>query len=220
MVAGQDTAGEGGKGRAAANPAMASEVPSLAGELQTSATSLVSLVSDVLDLTRFDTGRVELNESEFQLADAVAEEVRQQTPVAAAKNLALRYEPPSIPILVRADRVKLGTYKAPSAPRPAAPKRLTLKRKGAFLALSWPRDGMAKTTLVEIRSSNGLNIARTVKRPALRLKAPPAGTRLTITLTATSRTGVLGRPGRFSRTLPKHNATKKPKTHRKAAQHR
>ena len=96
----------------------------------------------------------------------------------------------------------------------------TLKRKGAFLALSWPRDAMAKTTLVEIRSSNGLNIARTAKRPALRLKAPPAGTRLTITLTATSRTGVLGRPGRFSRTLPKHKATKKPKTHRKAAQHR
>jgi uncharacterized delta-60 repeat protein len=119
-----------------------------------------------------------------------------------------------------ADRIKLGTYKAPSAPRPAAPKRLTLKRKGAYLALSWPRDAMAKTTLVEIRSSNGLNIARTVKRPALRLKAPPAGTRLTITLTATSRTGVLGRSGHFKRTLPKPKAIKKPKTHKKVATHR
>lgn len=94
--------------RAAANPAMAPEVPSLAGELQSSATSLVTLVSDVLDLTRFDTGRIELNESDFALADAVAEEVRQQTPVASAKGVTLRYEPPSIPILARTDRVKFG----------------------------------------------------------------------------------------------------------------
>jgi signal transduction histidine kinase/CheY-like chemotaxis protein len=94
--------------RAAANPAMAPEVPSLAGELQSSATSLVTLVSDVLDLTRFDTGRIELNESDFALADAVAEEVRQQTPVAQSRGITLRYEPPAVSILARTDRVKLG----------------------------------------------------------------------------------------------------------------
>jgi uncharacterized delta-60 repeat protein len=111
------------------------------------------------------------------------------------------------------DRLKLGTYTAPNAPRPAAPKRLTLKRKGAFITLSWPRDALAKTTLVELKSSNGLNVARTVKRPAFRFKAPPAGSKLKITLTGTSKTGVLGKAGHFTRTLPK-KATKK--THKKA----
>jgi hypothetical protein len=119
-----------------------------------------------------------------------------------------------------ADRIKLGTYKAPNAPRPAAPKHLTLKRKGAFITLSWPRDALAKTTLVELRSSNGLNVARTVKRPTLRLKAPPAGSKLRITLTGTSKTGVLGKAGRFTRTLPKPKPSKKPKAKHKAVKHR
>jgi CheY-like chemotaxis protein len=94
--------------RAAANPAMASEVPSLAGELQSSATSLVTLVSDVLDLTRFDSGRIELNESDFPLAEAVAEEVRQQLPVAHARGIQLLFSSPPASILTRTDRVKLG----------------------------------------------------------------------------------------------------------------
>jgi uncharacterized delta-60 repeat protein len=119
-----------------------------------------------------------------------------------------------------ADRLKLGTYKAPNAPRPVAPRRLTLKRKGAFITLSWPRNALAKTTLVEIKSSNGLNVARTVKRPTLRLKAPPAGTKLRITLTATSKTGVLGQAGRFTRTLPKPKPAKHHKAKKKVAKHR
>jgi uncharacterized delta-60 repeat protein len=119
-----------------------------------------------------------------------------------------------------AGRLKLGTYTAPNAPRPAAPKRLTLKRRGAYLTLTWPRDPLAKTTLVELRSSNGLNIARTVKRPTLRLKAPPAGAKLKIALTGTSKTGVLGISGRFTRTLPKPKPAKRHRTHGKAPKHR
>ena len=38
-----------------------------------------------------------------------------------------------------ADRRKLGTYTAPNAPRPAAARKLTLKRKGTSIVLSWPR---------------------------------------------------------------------------------
>src|SRR5213078_2871400 len=55
--------------RVSTNPAMATEIPAMAGELQASATSLVNLVSDVLDLTRFDSGKIELNESDFSLAE-------------------------------------------------------------------------------------------------------------------------------------------------------
>ena len=105
------------------------------------------------------------------------------------------------------------------AESPAAPKRLTLKRKGSFIVLTWPRDRLAVKTLVGVKSSNGLNFAKTVKRPTLRLKAPPAGSKLTITLAGTSKTGVLGKTGRFTRTLPKPKAAKQHKA-KKVVKHR
>ncbi|MDX6684484.1 MAG: hypothetical protein QOF86_612, partial [Baekduia sp.] len=107
-------------------------------------------------------------------------------------------------------REKLGTYSAPNAPRPAAARRLTVKRSGKSLLLSWPRNALAKTTQVDIKTSTGLDITRIVRRPALRLPAPPAGTTLRVTITATSPTGVLGRAGRFTRRLPKAK-TQQPK---------
>jgi uncharacterized delta-60 repeat protein len=102
-----------------------------------------------------------------------------------------------------ADRLKLGTYTAPDPPRPATIKRLTVKRKGTYLVLSWPRDARTKAWRIDLKSTNGLNLSRTVKRPTLRLKAPPKGTRLTIALTGTAKTGVLGRPARFTRRVPR-----------------
>ncbi|HEX5925556.1 MAG TPA: PKD domain-containing protein [Baekduia sp.] len=113
-----------------------------------------------------------------------------------------------------ADRRKLGTYTAPNAPRPMAARKLTLKRKGTSIVLSWPRSAVAKTTQVDIKSSNGLNLSKIVKRPTVRLKAPPAGTTLKITITGTSRTGVLGKPAHFTRKLPKAK-TKKKVAHRR-----
>jgi hypothetical protein len=89
-----------------------------------------------------------------------------------------------------------------------------LQRKGTSILLSWPRSALAKTTQVDIRSSNGLNLSKIVKRPTVRLKAPPAGTVLKITITGTSRTGVLGKPARFTRKLPKAK-TKKKVAHRR-----
>jgi uncharacterized delta-60 repeat protein len=99
-------------------------------------------------------------------------------------------------------RTKLGTYKAPGPPRPAAPRTLTVKRSGATLILSWPRDARTKTTQVDLRTSTGLNITKIVKRPTLRLRAPKTGATLKLTLTGTSRTGVVGNPARFTRKVP------------------
>ncbi|HWI72250.1 MAG TPA: hypothetical protein VNT55_09855, partial [Baekduia sp.] len=96
-------------------------------------------------------------------------------------------------------RTKLSTYKAPGPPRPAAARRLTVKRSGKSIVLSWPRDARAKTFQVDLRSSSGLNITRIVKRPALRLPAPAPGTTLKVTITATSRTGVVGKAAHFTR---------------------
>ncbi|MCC7351393.1 MAG: response regulator [Phycisphaerales bacterium] len=94
--------------RTASNPDMADDIPQLAVELQSSASVLTNLVTDVLDLARYDTGKLELNETEFDLSAVLAGEVRQSLPLAQAKGLELNYVQPSNPILIRGDRVKIG----------------------------------------------------------------------------------------------------------------
>ena len=94
--------------RTASNPAMFSEVPELAQELHNSAVSLVNLLSDVLDVARFDSDKIELQESEFSLSSLLTEEQRQLLPLARQKGLSLDVHPPSEPIVLRADRIKLG----------------------------------------------------------------------------------------------------------------
>src|SRR5437763_15884806 len=62
--------------RTADSPSMAAEIPQLAEELRGSATALVNLVSNVLDVTRFDTDKLELHETEFPLTQLIDEETR------------------------------------------------------------------------------------------------------------------------------------------------
>src|SRR6201995_5602253 len=50
--------------RSAANQALFGEIPELANNLKHSAITLVDLVTDVLDLTRYDNGAIDLQESE------------------------------------------------------------------------------------------------------------------------------------------------------------
>jgi PAS domain S-box-containing protein len=93
--------------RYSADPAVSSQIPELAKKLQANALALVELVSDVLDLARFDSGKIELLESEFALADLLGEECRQLQPLAEEKGLELVVEPFDRPIWLRTDRVKL-----------------------------------------------------------------------------------------------------------------
>ncbi|HEY1628712.1 MAG TPA: histidine kinase dimerization/phospho-acceptor domain-containing protein, partial [Tepidisphaeraceae bacterium] len=62
--------------RTASEPAMAAEVPSIAADVRRNALSLVELVTVVLDLTRFDSGRIDLEESEFSLNELINDECR------------------------------------------------------------------------------------------------------------------------------------------------
>jgi PAS domain S-box-containing protein len=94
--------------RTSANPAMVGQIPQMAGELQSSAATLVELVSDVLDVARFDSGKIELQESEFSLAVLFNDEGRQLLPMAREKGLKLEKELPDPPIWLRTDRIKLG----------------------------------------------------------------------------------------------------------------
>lgn len=94
--------------RSAHNPALQNDIPDLARDLRGSALSLLELVSDVLDLARFDSGRIDLQESEFWLGETIADECRQLQPLARGKSLELLQEPVDPPIRMRTDRIKLG----------------------------------------------------------------------------------------------------------------
>ncbi|RKQ87238.1 putative delta-60 repeat protein [Solirubrobacter pauli] len=105
-------------------------------------------------------------------------------------------------------RLELGKYTAPAPQRPAGAKRLTVKRSGKKLVLRWR--GKAYRQQVDIRSSKGLNVTRTVKRPTTAIALPAAGTKLTVMVTGTTKAGVKGPAVRFTTKVP----TKRPK-HRK-----
>ncbi len=95
--------------RATRNPSLANEIPQIAEELQSSATSLVNLVSDVLDVSRSDSGPVNFQNTRFALRDLLEEVRGQLEPVATAKGLKIRIEMQAHdPIFLDADRVKLG----------------------------------------------------------------------------------------------------------------
>jgi signal transduction histidine kinase len=83
-------------------------VKELAGELHSSSLSLVELVTNVLDVTRFDTDKLELRETDFPLGALMEEEVRQVMPLAEAKGIKLQAERVDPPVWLRADRIKLG----------------------------------------------------------------------------------------------------------------
>ena len=93
--------------RTASNPALAGEVPDLARELHASALSLVELLGDVLDLARYDSGRLEMQETEFSVAELLDEEYRRFAPLAREKGLSLNVTRPDPPLKVRTDRIKL-----------------------------------------------------------------------------------------------------------------
>ncbi len=87
-------------------PGRESEIAEMARELHSSAMALVNLLGDVLDVTRFDAGRVELQESEFDLRQLLESESQHLMPLARDKNLPFTLSAgPSI--WVRADKVKL-----------------------------------------------------------------------------------------------------------------
>jgi len=93
--------------RAADTPALAGQIPDMVQRLRNSVTALMDLVNDLLDLSRFDSGKVELIESEFSLNDLLDGESQQFRPLAQAQGLDLIVEPLSRPIWLRTDRVKL-----------------------------------------------------------------------------------------------------------------
>jgi signal transduction histidine kinase len=92
--------------RCAKDPARAHQVPTLAANLWSNARAMIDLVSDVLDLTRFDSGRMDLDLSEFSLSDLIRSELAQAEPLAGHRGLKLKHVLPS-EVIIRSDRTKL-----------------------------------------------------------------------------------------------------------------
>ncbi|MBC8105051.1 MAG: GAF domain-containing protein [Anaerolineae bacterium] len=93
--------------RAATSPAMNSEIPEIASDLKRSALTLVDLVSDVLDITRFDSGKLDLQETIVSLRDLISDECRPLQQTAREKGLGFECPLPPASLTVRTDRVKL-----------------------------------------------------------------------------------------------------------------
>ena len=93
--------------RCAKDPERAHQVPALAANLWSNARSMIDLVSDVLDLTRFDSGRMDLDLSEFSVSEIIRSEIRQAQPLAEKRGLVLRHKLPEGEVTIRSDRTKL-----------------------------------------------------------------------------------------------------------------
>ncbi|AVO37596.1 ATP-binding protein [Pukyongiella litopenaei] len=76
--------------------------------IRSSAGSLLRILNDVLDLSRLDAGRMELNPTDFDLRACIADAVRLFDPQAARKGLSLDLDlPTGLPAHVRADDGRL-----------------------------------------------------------------------------------------------------------------
>jgi len=94
--------------RSGDDPRLASEIPRLAESLRVNTRLLVELVSDVLDLSRFDSGKIDLEETTFDPAELIRAEVGQYEPLAKNAGLALCVETTAPANLrVKTDRMKL-----------------------------------------------------------------------------------------------------------------
>ncbi len=93
--------------RSAQDPAQTGEIPEVAHELERCSTSLVNFVSDVLDLTRLDLGRLELRESDFDFSECLSDVFHQLQPLAEKKDLEFVCDTLPTAVRVHADRIKL-----------------------------------------------------------------------------------------------------------------
>jgi signal transduction histidine kinase len=93
--------------RTSTDPESAAEIPEMARELHNSSLSLVTLIGDVLDLTRLDAGRIELHESDIDFNKFLSDECRQLQPLAEEKKLQFECILPGESRHLRIDRIKL-----------------------------------------------------------------------------------------------------------------
>ena len=95
------------KSKAAGDPVNPRDLKALE-IIDRNAKHLLELLNDILDLSKIEAGKMELDLSHFELTDLVREAVAQMGPLASAKSLALVTRLPEKEILAVADRTKIG----------------------------------------------------------------------------------------------------------------
>ena len=75
------------------------------GHIETGAKHLVELINEILDLSRIESGRIELQRENVPVSEALAEVAPALRPLAAAKNIDMEERAQSV--VVHADRVRL-----------------------------------------------------------------------------------------------------------------
>jgi signal transduction histidine kinase len=93
--------------RYAESPLLVGQVPGMAQRLQANAVSLSGLLAEVLDISSFDSGRVEIRDNEILVNELLTEARHRLLPMAEAKGLRLTAELPEPPLWLRTDKVKL-----------------------------------------------------------------------------------------------------------------
>ncbi len=93
--------------RCSADPARHHQIPGMARDLLANARAMIELVSDVLDLTRYDSGRLDLEVTEFSLCELLRAKVQQAQPLAEQKGLTIQTRLPERDIRIASDRLKL-----------------------------------------------------------------------------------------------------------------
>jgi signal transduction histidine kinase len=89
------------------DPISSPDVSRMAERLQANVLSMSNLVSEVLDISSIDSGRIDLHETLFSLRELLAEECQILLPLAESRGLYLTVEPNDANIRVFTDRIKL-----------------------------------------------------------------------------------------------------------------
>jgi two-component system sensor histidine kinase EvgS len=84
------------------------ELAALVSDIQHTASGLVELLNDLLDISRFDSGALEISPSTFGLDDWLATTLRPLELTARTKRLAVEWTVDSPGRVIRGDRIKMG----------------------------------------------------------------------------------------------------------------
>jgi signal transduction histidine kinase len=93
--------------RAAADPALTTQIPDLSERLHANAQSLADLLSGVMDAARFDSGQTLVRKSAFTLNELLSGQCSHMQPLAEAKGLRLEVRLPGQTVWLWTDRIKL-----------------------------------------------------------------------------------------------------------------
>jgi PAS domain S-box-containing protein len=75
--------------------------------LKSSGESLLTLLNDILDLSKIESGKLELEVSDFSIEDCIEQSLRPIVPLAQEKSIELVWNVVNVPPLVRGDHVRL-----------------------------------------------------------------------------------------------------------------